>query len=353
MKILAVSDLHNVGLLGLDRLVEGCELALLAGDFTEFGRSRGVQNSTYWVQNTFCPWCARHPETRFCVMAGEQDAFADRDADIIPWPANVNFLDARRPTVEACGLRIFAAIDDAAEIPEGVDIVMSHRPPLVEGYNLDVEGRRNRHHGSAALTESIRRAKPKLVVCGHVHGGDRRRALLDDTIILNVSRVRDHFGSATSRPRIIEADLSAGTAAFRLDGDEAPAMETTTPPAASPAGEIRRIERAEKILFKAAHSINKHIDKGDFTPNLHYIDQLDDVRAQLQPFAEKYPQVKVYLTRLDEIDASRASGWRRMVGEVPRLTIGSSGEDRKSQQGNPLEAAGKIESVSREGEKSY
>ena len=83
--------------------------------------------------------------------------------------------------------------------------------------------------------------------------------------------------------------------------------------------EVYEIERAEKILFKAARSINKHVEKGDFAPNLHYVDQLDDVRATLAPFAACHPLVGVYLARLDEVAASRAQGWRMRVGDVPRF----------------------------------
>jgi hypothetical protein len=103
---------------------------------------------------------------------------------------------------------------------------------------------------------------------------------------------------------------------FHLEEDEGSAAEAA--PAAS-VGAAKQIERAEKILFKAVRSINKHVEKGDFSPNLHYIDQLDDVRATLAPFAADHPLVGVYLARLDEVAASRAQGWRLRVGAVPRF----------------------------------
>ena len=227
MKILAISDLHTTGLKGLDRYVRDCALVLVAGDFTEHGRTRGVEQSVRWVLDVFCPWCASFPDVRFCVVPGEQDLFAERRADEIRWPGNVAYLDplAADPaarTCEAAGLKIygvaqtpyqkggvFAGASEAltrafAEIPEGLDVLISHAPPLVDGYNLDADGRRRRHRGSPELTDAIRRARPRLVVCGHVHGGDHRRAVLENgTVVVNVSRVLDDRGLVTTRPRVI------------------------------------------------------------------------------------------------------------------------------------------------------
>ena len=85
MKILAISDLHTTCLKGLDRYVRDCALVLVAGDFTEHGRTRGVEQSVRWVLDVFCPWCASFPDVRFCVVPGEQDLFAERRADEIRW----------------------------------------------------------------------------------------------------------------------------------------------------------------------------------------------------------------------------------------------------------------------------
>ena len=85
MKILAISDLHTTGLKGLDRYVRDCALVLVAGDFTEHGRTRGVEQSVRWVQDVFRPWCASFPDVRFCVVPGDHDLFAERRADEIRW----------------------------------------------------------------------------------------------------------------------------------------------------------------------------------------------------------------------------------------------------------------------------
>ena len=136
------------------------------------------------------------------------------------------------------------------------------------------------------------------------------------TVVVNVSRVLDDRGMVTTRPRGSVVEQVDGANAFRLEADKG--SVPVSAPAAS-VGAVKQIERAEKILFKAVRSINKHVEKGDYAPNLHYIDQLDDVRATLTPFAAEHPLVGVYLARLDEVAASRAQGWRVRVGDVPRF----------------------------------
>ena len=53
-------------------------------------------------------------------------------------------------------------------IPEGLDVLLTHGPPY--GI-LDVVNRGGGHVGSKELLKAIQRAKPKIVVFGHIHEG--------------------------------------------------------------------------------------------------------------------------------------------------------------------------------------
>jgi Icc-related predicted phosphoesterase len=64
-----------------------------------------------------------------------------------------------------------------AQVPAGVDILVSHQPPYGCG-DLGL--------GSIELRTAIRRVKPKLVICGHIHDAVGRFEC-DGTTVYNVS----------------------------------------------------------------------------------------------------------------------------------------------------------------------
>jgi Icc-related predicted phosphoesterase len=75
-----------------------------------------------------------------------------------------------------------------AEIPTGIDILISHGPP--QAYcDRNAMGDQC---GSYALMRQIRSVKPRAVVCGHIHEAHGLRRL-QDSDIYNVSRVNFNY----------------------------------------------------------------------------------------------------------------------------------------------------------------
>jgi Icc-related predicted phosphoesterase len=88
-----------------------------------------------------------------------------------------------------------------AKIPAGIDILVSHQPPYGFG---DRFPDRHDHVGSEALRDAIDRVRPRLVICGHIHGG-RGRYEYDGIPIYNVSILDDDYRPAFA-PTVIELD---------------------------------------------------------------------------------------------------------------------------------------------------
>jgi len=66
-----------------------------------------------------------------------------------------------------------------ADCPSG-GVLVTHSPPLG---HVDTAG--GEHLGSQVVLDAIRRAKPKLAVCGHIHGCWEQESEVGDTRIVN------------------------------------------------------------------------------------------------------------------------------------------------------------------------
>lgn len=218
MKICAFSDLHG-NLDGLDP--QDADIVVIAGDVAPM-KGWGVwhvNDQVKWINKRFAAWCDKCPDAEIVLIPGNHDLFAQRDD--VPtrpvWPKNVHFL--MDGVVEIKGLRFagspwippisgkwaFETADEDelgrrfAWIPEGVDVLVTHSPPFVEGCDVDVSLQtQSPHFGSRALTDAIRRVKPKMVFCGHIHTGDHRvhdlvHADGSITKLYNVSRLNEDY----------------------------------------------------------------------------------------------------------------------------------------------------------------
>lgn len=222
-RLLLTSDIHTSGLDGIVPK-KGTDIVVIAGDVMGAGMDSDEAGER-WLRNVFFKWAEEIGSKGVDVVltAGNHDRYlfrrwkAGRSED---WPKNVHYLIDKAETVK--GLKIYGtpwctnnqrakrfectekeAGEHFRKIPSGLDLLISHSPPLVVGEKVDM-GERGFHEGSAALSEAILKAKPKLCVCGHVHSGSRKPVVLGDTMILNVSRVDDDRSKESYKPQRIE-----------------------------------------------------------------------------------------------------------------------------------------------------
>lgn len=175
-----------------------------AGDLTAHGTFQEIQDQLNWI--------ASQPHNHKVVIAGNHDILLDEGCDAkfvtrrgdsveergkLDW-GDIHYLENQAITLEfpstgsgaeirtlkiygspstpECGTWAFQypAIRDVwtGRVPADTDILVVHGPPALYGdYDGDKDAvEKAQVKGDGYLLREIRRAKPKLVVCGHIHG---------------------------------------------------------------------------------------------------------------------------------------------------------------------------------------
>lgn len=174
LRAVLISDTHTLH--DQIKLPEG-DLLLHAGDFTNMGELEDVAR--------FNEFLGRQPHAHKVVIAGNHDwSFAMDPARARSLITHATYLEDSE--VSAAGLRIWGSpwqpefMDWAFNlprgpllrqkwdlIPDGIDILITHGPPLGHG---DVTFR-GEHVGCHDLLEAVRRVRPRLHLFGHIHEG--------------------------------------------------------------------------------------------------------------------------------------------------------------------------------------
>ena len=88
----------------------------------------------------------------------------------------------------------YILMDKFDEIPEGIDILISHSAPDIEGYGyVDWDTAYQRNAGCPILAKAIKDKKPKFVFCGHIHSGNHKLQDINGTMFANVSYVDEAY----------------------------------------------------------------------------------------------------------------------------------------------------------------
>jgi hypothetical protein len=198
MRIVALSDQH-----GFLPAVPPCDLLLVAGDVCvdrigPFPAMVAPDQQARWFDRTIRPWLATAPATHKILTWGNHDwcGQACDFSDDAPGRASTTSLqivvDERTTVAMGEGARSisvwaspwsrtfmnWAFMMDPAElaqvyaaIPGDIDILVSHQPPYGHGDQPGGRRHRSEHLGCPELLAAVERIRPKLVVCGHIHGG--------------------------------------------------------------------------------------------------------------------------------------------------------------------------------------
>jgi Icc-related predicted phosphoesterase len=209
--IVCISDLH-------EHLVDipVCDLLLIAGDVSFAFKGDHTAKHAF-LAGEFKQWLDGVPADEIVLVAGNHDQSIETHG--IPDGLRCHYLEDAG--LELFGLRIWGTpwqpwfYDWAfnaprrdgeaflgqkfAAIPSSVDIVVAHGPP--RGYGDVTRG--DEHVGSIAMTRTLERVQPQLMVCGHIHPayGQYR---LGATEIINASLVDEDYRPVNP---VIKTDL--------------------------------------------------------------------------------------------------------------------------------------------------
>jgi Icc-related predicted phosphoesterase len=218
MRIATLSDQH-----GFLPEVPACDLLIIAGDicpdrFGPFLASQRPEQQKSWFDRNVRAWLANAPATHKILTWGNHDWCGQEctfHTESSEHRANteLQILVDRGTTVESpdgplsvwatpwsnqfmtwAFMRRPAELETIyAKVPDGIDILVSHQPPFGYGDRLinNVTGKAE-HLGSHELLKAIRRVRPRLVICGHIHDGYGRFEC-EGVPIFNVSVVDEQY----------------------------------------------------------------------------------------------------------------------------------------------------------------
>jgi Icc-related predicted phosphoesterase len=204
MRVVCVADTH-----GLHRQLEvpGGNLLVHAGDFT-------FNSEPPSVVSDFNAWLGAIPHRHKVVVPGNHEFVLEEPRNRGAITNAILLIDSG---VEVEGISIWGSpvtplYGDAfgksrpedrqrhwAQVPEGLDILITHGPPFAI---LDHGGSAERREGCPYLFEPVFRARPRLHVFGHIHAG-YGTLWTSNTVFVNASLLGGS-GSLDREPIVID-----------------------------------------------------------------------------------------------------------------------------------------------------
>jgi Icc-related predicted phosphoesterase len=201
-RIVATSDLHGK----LPKIPE-CDLLIIAGDICPDGPPL-IQAK--WINIHFREWLKVVPAKEIAAIAGNHDLIFETAENLVPKGLRWHYL--QDSLIELFGLKIYGTpwqlpfwgafnLEEESltkrysNIPENVDIIVSHGPPFGIGDEVpQIIGPEKKlsiqHAGSISLRNRAFAIHPKLVIYGHIHCAFGLNNV-DDILFANVSLLDD------------------------------------------------------------------------------------------------------------------------------------------------------------------
>lgn len=216
-KIVLISDTHSLHA-GV-KIPDG-DILVHAGDLTMMGRMNEIAGAGLWLRSL--------PHTHKVVVAGNHDWMFQKNLTMalqllnngISGEGQGKILYLEDGVAEVAGLKIYGSpwqptFNDWAFnldrgeaikhkwdlIPEGLDILITHGPPIGILDQIDAQ-LGSEHLGCEELMAAVERAKPKVHVFGHIHGGygQSRHA---NTLFVNAAICNEAY-KPVNEPIVIE-----------------------------------------------------------------------------------------------------------------------------------------------------
>lgn len=215
-----MSDLHGE----LPYAKESSEITLICGDIVPLSIQRNISESKLWLKTEFAYWAKNWPCDKIFFIAGNHDFVFDGHMsynDIMELSINSNnklwylqnnsviYTDREGKDYTIFGTPYghifrewaFMLPDEElaikyADIPENVDILLSHDAADINNLGLvppSIWHPESLNVGNTVLAEAVKLKKPKYYFCGHVHDGNHKVEIIDNTLMANVSLLNDSY----------------------------------------------------------------------------------------------------------------------------------------------------------------
>ena len=236
VKTFITSDLHGE----LPIIIESFDLLLICGDVVP-AHDHYYSFQKEWVETVFVEWVNKLPfkniGSKVIMTPGNHDLIFERwnendymhlnkltngrlivlrnkeyifeytsyESEITTFPSAYNLVPFTKklrifgtPYCQVFGNWAFMRSEEKLkqkfdEIPENLDILISHSAPDIEKYGMVQQGYYTKNAGCPILADAIKRLKPKFAFCGHIHSGNHEMQTIDGTSIANVSYVDERY----------------------------------------------------------------------------------------------------------------------------------------------------------------